>query len=701
MSKLRANDPCPCGSGKKYKRCCRNASGDTRTAPPSGVKPLVDAAMKSYQKGKLAHSKTLCEKALAIGPLHVGALRLKAKILRREGRLADALTILAGLVKDNPGDQELLIELADTYKQKENYQRALAIYQTALKVGGWSTHLYASIGDTCHKLGDYGAATTTYKKALENSPKDAAIHNALGFVFLDAFRYDEAITCFKQAIKLNPALIRAHNNLGCAWQASGNFDEAQRAFSDALVIDPRYVTALCNLASLHKDQGLIEKAVKAYRRAYEMEPDNRNIQDNYLTVLNYSDTLSRKEVYEEHRRIGRRIELNVPQVRHGADFNSKSSGPLKIGYLSPDFNDHAVASFILPVLRSHNHQQVTIYCYYNRNPTDHVTEQIKGLADYWRPIASMNDATVARLIQQDGIDILVDLAGHTAGGRLGVFARKPAPVQVAWIGYPNTTGLSAMDFRITDLNADPPGETEQYYTETLMHMPKLFSVYSPPSKYPPVSVLPMSRNGYVTYGCFNNIAKLSDSVVDTWSHLLREVPDSRLMLKYKGLASENLQNSLRCRFSDCGINGNRLILCGGDASRYDHLQRYGEVDIALDVFPYNGTTTTCEALWMGVPVVGLKGDHHASRVTFSIMKTLGLGRYIGTSQQEYIEVASSLASDVDDLKSLREYLRENMQESPITDSQHFTRHLESKFLEMWDAFIRNKAGGGTVTSFVN
>jgi predicted O-linked N-acetylglucosamine transferase (SPINDLY family) len=356
---------------------------------------------------------------------------------------------------------------------------------------------------------------------------------------------------------------------------------------------------------------------------------------------------------------------------------------LKIGYVSPDFRSHAVASFIEPVLAHHDQERFEIFAYYNHGQNDMVTQRLRKYCHHWRNIAAMSDEEVAELIREDEIDFLIDLAGHTGHNRLLVFARKPAPIQVTWLGYPDTTGLSTMDYRITDGFADPVDMTEDFHTEQLIRLPECFSVYHVPEEYPEVSRLPALENGYITFGSFNNFSKTTPEVIALWAKILRSVPDSRLMLKYSGLSDSSMKRMVREAFARLDIHPSRVELLGKDPSHVTHLQRYYQLDIALDTFPYCGTTTTCEALWMGVPVITLAGSSHVSRVGSSLMSNLGYTEMIASSQQKYVAIAVGLAPDIDRLSAIREELRDRMADSPLMDSTRFTQHLENAYKEMW------------------
>jgi predicted O-linked N-acetylglucosamine transferase (SPINDLY family) len=356
---------------------------------------------------------------------------------------------------------------------------------------------------------------------------------------------------------------------------------------------------------------------------------------------------------------------------------------LKIGYVSSDFRQHSVAWFIEPVLAHHDRERFEIFCYANLFQEDAVTERLKAHADHWRKIYGLPDELAAQQIRADQIDILVDLNGHTAENRLLVFARKPAPVQVTWLGYPNTTGLSAMDYRLTDGFADPVGMTEPFHSETLIRLPECFSCYQPPRDAPAVSELPAKEKGYITFGSFNKLTKVTPEVMATWARILQAVPGSRLALQSAGLGEDAMQQMVREAFAGLGITPERLELHGHDRSQKTHLERYRNIDIGLDPFPYNGTTTTCDALWMGVPVVTLAGKVHAGRVGVSQMSNLGLTELIGQTPEEYVAIATRLATDRERLGALRKELRSRMTASPLMDAPRFTTNLEQAYRGMW------------------
>jgi predicted O-linked N-acetylglucosamine transferase (SPINDLY family) len=351
-----------------------------------------------------------------------------------------------------------------------------------------------------------------------------------------------------------------------------------------------------------------------------------------------------------------------------------------------------VASFIEPVLAAHDRRDFELVAYSSGGQEDEVTQRLRGLCDVWRDISLVQDQNAADRIRADGIDVLVDLAGHTAGGRLLLFARKPAPVQVTWLGYPNTTGLDTMDYRLTDAVADPVGETDRFHTETLVRLPAGFLCYAPSPESPEVADSPQLKAGHVTFGSFNDLAKVTPELVALWSEILRAQPGARLMLKAFGLSADSACHDVRQRFQGQGIAPERFDLCKPEFSAAGRLAKYQEIDIGLDTYPYNGATTACEALWMGVPVVTLAGATHASRTGASIVSGIGLSELVATTPAQYVEIALRLAADAEKRRTLRAGLRARMRASPLLDAPRFARGLETAYREMWEK--RRASGAG-------
>jgi predicted O-linked N-acetylglucosamine transferase (SPINDLY family) len=361
---------------------------------------------------------------------------------------------------------------------------------------------------------------------------------------------------------------------------------------------------------------------------------------------------------------------------------------LRIGYLSPDFRKHVVMTFMAPALERHDRDQFEVFCFHTHRDKDAVTERLRSQVEHWSDCGGLTDDAIADRIRADRIDILVDLAGHTSGHRIGVLAMKPAPIQVTYLGYPNTTGLPTVDYRITDDLADPPGRADELSVERLLRLPRPFLCYRPEAKTPDPGPPPVLSRGHATFGCFNNTLKLSDSFLDLAARVVNAVPGSRLVLKSGGLELHSVGGRVRQRFAAAGVAPDRLELRGWTAAVEDHLGAYGEIDVALDSFPYNGTTTTCEALWMGVPVVTLRGDRHAARVGASLLGWLGLTDFVAADAEEFVRICARLAGDVAGAGSRRAGLRERLRASLLVDEAGFAREIERCYRTVWTEYRR-------------
>ena len=533
-----------------------------------------------------------------------------------------------------------------------------------------------------YQQGQLVAATRCLQHAVSLAPCDADIHYNLGVVLTESHFVEEGMAHYQRAIELNPTYVQAYNNLGNNLRKMGQISEAEKCFRRALQLAPNSSLVYNNLGNL-KHPVNAKQAATYFRKAISLQPDYAEAHSNLLVTLNYLPELGPKQRLQEHLRFSRAHEHQIDEKPQPKFKQLSVRKKLRVAYVSPDFRQHPVAHFVAPVLAHHDRTTFEILAYYNHPLKDHWTRRLQSYADHWRDIARMTDSEVATMIQADRVDILVDLSGHTARNRLLVFARRPAPVQVSWLGYPCTTGLSAMDFYLTDKIADTE-EDQQYYTEQLIFLKRGFSCYAPPDNAPDVGLSPARANGRVTFGSLNILSKINDAVLDLWSRLLLENPDSTLLILRNQLQGD-VARMLIHSFANRGIDPSRLDLRTTMGSGKSHLLAYNAIDILLDTFPWNGHTTTCEALWMGVPVVTLYGQEHASRLCASILNQLGLTECIADSEEGYVRLATTLGSDLDRLASLRSTLRERMGTSPLCDGAAFTRNLERAYQAMWEA----------------
>ncbi len=542
------------------------------------------------------------------------------------------------------------------------------------------------LGLAAERAKRFEEAAAHFRAAAAERPDEARYHYALAAAAKRLGRLDESVSAYRAALARSPEDAGIRVDLGLALKDQGRLEEAQAELERARGLAPDLMPARLNLGVVYHQLGWLDRAIAELRAAHELEPDHAGVHSNLLFVLNYSARYSAQQVFAEHGRFG---------ARHVQPVAAPAPDPawprrLRVGYVSPDFRSHVVSSFMLPVFAKHDRSRFEVYGYYSYAQADAVTAAMRGLADNWLDCAHYSDAELAEQIRADRIDILVDLAGHTVHHRLKTFALRPAPLQITYLGYPNTTGLTAIDARITDAKADPPEAADCLNSERLVRLPRSFLCYRPGPGLE-VGALPAAASGFVTFGCFNNFQKLSEPFFDAAAQVLSAVPGSRLLLKAQTLQTPSVAQRVRERFAGTGVDPARLELLGWEPSPEGHLATYRRVDIALDSFPYNGTTTTCEALWMGVPVVALAGDRHAGRVGASLLETVGLQELLANNVGEYVQIARRLAADLPRLAALRSGLRERVRASALRDEAGFVRELEDGYLRLWQDKLKEAA----------
>jgi predicted O-linked N-acetylglucosamine transferase (SPINDLY family) len=656
-------------------------TGAKRSAVPS-VPSQLEKALRLHRSGQLVEAAMLYREFLRKKPNHPDALNLLGLVRQQTGEHVLALECFAKAAAVVPGNAGILLNRGMSLRALGRSEEAMADFNQALALDPSQAEAHHQLGNVLKSLNRHADAVTSLRRASVLAPKNAAIWLNLGVALLALSSCEEAIACFRKAIAFEPGRAEAHNILGSALLDVGRSSEARRQLEEALRLKPAYPAAHDNLGRVLRAQGLAAEALAEFRTALAAQA-SPGTHSNLVYALNFVPGLPPAGIFAEHKHWAK-IQAGLFENATPARVDEPDPARrLRIGYVSPDFIHHAVSYFIEPVLAAHNRSQVEVFCYSSAPVPDAVTARLRAHSDQWRDIARLDDERTAALIREDRIDILIDLAGHTANHRLLVFARKPAPVQVTWLGYPNTTGLDAIGYRITDAICDPPGRTDAFHSEKLVRLPAAFSCYRPPDDAPPVGPLPALKSGYITFGCFNHFAKINPPVLELWARLLARLPASRLLLKARSLADPETSARVRETFTRHGVALDRLELRSDELSVAAHLSLYHDVDIALDPFPYNGTTTTCEALWMGVPVVALAGQTHVSRVSASLLTHLGRQEWIAHSEDDYIEKCAELAADLPRLAELRAGQRERMRCSPVCDAVRFTAQLEDAFREMW------------------
>jgi len=599
------------------------------------------------------------------------------------------------------------------------------------------------LGAALMSTGDWAGAEAPLRIALGARPRDGAVLSNLGVVLEKLGKHDEAVALLKRAVEANPGDARTAFNLGNALVAARRLEEAAVAFERAIALQPVFPEAHFNLSSALAGQFRHEEALEHARaageqagRSYDVRKSlgemlvftgrvregvgvlkecaalpgltseqKREVLWKLASSLLYDESASEAEVAAAHVAAGRGIRVPAESARARGEFTNPRDPDrrLRIGYVSPDFREHSVAYFIEPVLAAHDRGAVECHCYHLAPRDDAMTERLRGLADRWTDARSLSGGQLLERIRADGIDVLVDLAGHSLGNRLEVFAARGAPVQCAWIGYPATTGIAAMDVRLVDDVTDPEdgGASDALYSERRMRVGRgnCFLCYSPAREDVEIGDAPCTRDGAVTFASFNLQCKINDAVLDAWAEILRRAQGSRLLVKNMLLADARAGERLRGRFAERGIDPGRIEIAPWARTREEHLAMYRRVDIALDTFAYNGTTTTCEALWMGVPVIvlaggkGLPGEGaHRSRVGLSLLRAAGVEELASASVEGYVAAACELAADAGRIARYRKELRGRLLESRLCDAPRATRAYEAAIREAWRSWCAE--GGG-------
>ena len=633
-------------------------------------------------QGKLDEEVAAYREAIRIKPNFVEAHFNLGIALKDQDKLDEAVAAYRQAIRIKPDFADAHSNLGMALKDQGKLDEAVAAYRQAIRIKPDFAEAHSNLGIALNDQGKLEEAVAAHRQAIRIRPDYAEAHSNLGIALQDQGKLDEAVAAHRQAIRIRPDYAEAHSNLGNALQDQGKLDDAVAAYRQTIRIKPDMAAAYASLGNALQDQGKLDEAVAAYRQAIRIEPDLAGAHSNLLFCLNRDDRVTADHLFAAHKEWNERYGRRAP--RPIAYTNDRVAGRrLKIGYVSPDFRQHSVAYFVEPLLREHDRQAVEVFCYAEVMRPDAVTARLQGLADHWLATVGLSDDGLAARIRTDRIDILVDLAGHTGGNRLPVFARKPAPIQVTWLGYPNTTGLEAIDYRLVDAVTDPAGEADAFASETLVRLAGGFLCYGGSEGAPEPVAPPCLRTGTVTFGSFNNPTKLSAATFDAWATLLARLPQARLLLKGKPFADAATRALFLARLGERSVAAERVELVALLPDAAAHLAAYHRVDIALDPFPYNGTTTTCEALCMGVPVVTLRGDRHAGRVGASLLGQLGLTDLIANSVEEYVEIALALAGNPGQLDDLRRSLRPRLAASPLCDGHAFARKIETAFRQMW------------------
>jgi protein O-GlcNAc transferase len=682
-------------------------------ATPSLAQQLQLAA-QLHQTGRWAEAEKLYRQILVIEPDHGQALHCLGMLSIQVGRAEEACVLLRRAVATQPRSSIVWSDLAMALNAWRQFEEGAAAAQWAIQYDPKLVAAHFNLGIALAELKQTEKAIAACTMALSLNPKLAIIHSTLSALLRERGRLDQAEMAARNAIAIEANYAGAYLNLGVALADMRRLDEAIIATQRAIELQPSFVDAHFNLGNFLKDQHRLGEAVDAYRRAIELQPEGSSQARNNLagalrdlgrldeSMETYRQAIAQSpldhrpytglvftlqfstgcdavqqlaECQEWNRRYAEPLRSDIQD--HDNDRDPDPDRRLRIGYVSPDFRGHCQSFFTIPLLSHHDHDRFEIFCYGDVRHPDAVTERIRGYSDVWRSTVGLTDEQLAERVRADRIDILIDLTMQMSDGRLLVFARKPAPVQVAWLAYPGTTGLSTIDYRLTDSYLDPPGVGDENYSEKSIRLPDTFWCYDPLSELP-VNELPALTGTGITFGCLNNFCKVNQEVMQLWGKVLKEVPDSRLLL----MCPKDARQQTLETFQRQGLSADRLEFVSFQP-REKYLQTYQRIDIVLDTFPYNGHTTSLDALWMGVPVVTLVGTTVVGRAGLSQMSNLGLTELVAHQPENFVRIARDLALDRDRLSELRRGLRQRMMQSPLMDGRRFARNIESAYRMMW------------------
>ncbi len=646
------------------------------------------AAVKHQSAGRHPEAEAACRRVLAIRPDHADAVHRLGILAFLGGRLGEAAALIGRATGLDTTNADFRCNLGLALRAQGRLDDAASCYRLALLLRPDSVEAQSNLGNALRDQGLFDQAVGACRRSVLIQPARADAHMNFGLALAAGKSASPAVAAIRHAIAIMPHGADAYFNLANLLNDRNDLTGALVLYDRAIIIKPRFAEAHANRGNVFRERGQVREALAAYDEAIAANPKLVEGHSNKLMCLHYLSGVGSEEMFRAAVAFGAMVGRSTNAVR-----TARSATRLRIGYVSGDFRRHPVGYFLAGVLAAHDRSAFELVCYSNNAVSDDVTRQLRGAADHWRLIARMPDGEAASLIERDGIDILVDLSGHTAMNRLLLFARRAAPVQVSWLGYFGTTGLRQIDYILMD-DASVPAGGDRWYAETVIRLPHGRFCYAPPAEAPVPIDPPAARHGSITFGSFNHVAKIGAEVVRLWAEVLRAVPRANLVLKWKSLEDSDVRARMRALFVAESIDPARLELRGPSPYR-DMLAEYGDIDIALDPFPFGGGLTSCEALWMGVPVVTLPGERPASRQTLGFLELIGLPELAANSASAYVQIAANLAADPSRLVALRHSLRQRMAGSSLTDSRRFTRGLEFAFAEM----ARRRSAGLPVGPF--
>ena len=634
--------------------------------------------------GQLQEAVASHDQAIQLKPDHAEAYYNRGNTLIALGQLQEAVASHDKAIQIKPDHAQAYSNRGHALKELGQLDEALASYDKAIQIKPDYAEAFSNRGGTLKELGQLVEAVSSYGKAIQINPAYAEAYYNLGNTLAVQGQLKEALASYDSAIQNKPDYTEAYSNRGNILIELGQFDEALASYDRAIQVTPGSAEAYSNRGNALKDLGHLKEAMASYDRAIQIKPQYAEAYSNLLTTQNYAVTFTAADRLAMARKFGE-IATAKAQTRFSTDRSPPMTDRLRVGFVSGDLRKHPVGYFLESILCSIDSSKLELFAYPTNARVDALSERIKPFFSSWKSISGQRDEDAARLIHADGVHVLLDLAGHTADNRLPVFAYKPAPVQVSWLGYFATTGMNEMDYVLGDPYVSPQKIDEQFI-EKVWRLPETRWCFTAPDADIKVSPPPALDRDYVTFGCFNNLSKINDKVLELWARVLDSIPDSRLLLKARQLHEQSVREGEIKRLSAHGIDNARIILEGPE-TRQEYFSAYNRIDITLDPFPFTGGTTSVESLWMGVPVLTLAGDSLVSRQGVGVLMNAGLPDWIAEDEEEYLAKAVLFASDLDKLAGLRAGLRAQVLSSPLFDAPRFARNFEDALLEMWNQHI--------------
>jgi predicted O-linked N-acetylglucosamine transferase (SPINDLY family) len=669
-AELRAN------LGNAYKDLCELEEAEKHYRKAIAIDPGFAAVYSNLgvvlkDRGLFNDAEANYRTSISLNPGNPETIVRLAYVLMRMGSHEESERLLRDVLKAHPDYVECLQTLALLLSQLERRDEAMECYQQVLKFSPDNFEVHNNHGNLFKDIGEFASAEAAYRKALTIKPDSSLAFNNLGMVLHNQNRIVEAEATYRISLALQPDFPEAINNLGVTLMETGRLAEAEALYLHALAKRPKQIALLANLGCVYKEQGRIEESVACFRAALKLNPDFFMAASNLLFTINYGVDCDPVKMLGEANDFAKACRSKVRSPYR--EWRPSSDGVLRIGFVSGDLYSHPVGYFLESLVKEIDQTQFALHAYNCSPVEDQITASLKPFFKKWQTITGLSDEALAESIHRDGIDILIDLSGHTANNRLPAFAYKPAPIQASWLGYFATTGMSEVDYWIGDPHVTPP-EDAHHFKETLWPLADSYLCFTPPKAAPAVSALPALTNGYITYGCFNSLSKLNEGVIALWAQVLTRTPSSKLYLKTRQLDDQKVCESILASFKSHGIDESRLILSGW-SPRNELLAEYSRVDFTLDPFPYPGGTTSAEALWMGVPVLTKVGDRFLSRIGKSIAVNAGLGDWVAKDEAEYVEKAVAFSADIPRLAALRASMRDQLIKNPLFDAKRFANNF--------------------------